>query len=500
MATAIDGNNNPHAPQQSDTVRRFQFPAVLQPFGLVDMALQASARVAQESQQTERLHQLIRGDLQRLRCHPLLVTGAREGDGPGPENRFEGVLDIPPSERGCGDAVLRYSLAVGGGMAALAERLHDNAQGKYLKYAEAYNMILGDLIPHALRQAAAPVVAERAYDAGTNASAADDWPVYRQRRERRRSSPVRVIQTGLRGLDEVLGGGLHGLTVVGGAPGEGKTTLAQCITLAALRAHPDLTAVFVSLEMDRATLYDRLVCHEARVPYRTLCTGSAESETARHIDTAEERLLQDILPRLRVIEATQLAEMMRAQEGAYIWLSNQLNTFANNTRSERVLLVIDPLQRLPVPADVGTDLDADIYRLEQLEAVRARTRSDVHPQGDPVLVISQVRKDASGAHFEIADLMGSAQLGYAATSVLFLEAGEGNSGGGPGSVPRNLRVAKCRDGGTRGVVPLVFDYLHYDFRDARQPAAGAEAGTAVPPARGTPACPSVDPFGGRRRS
>jgi hypothetical protein len=206
------------------------------------------------------------------------------------------------------------------------------------------------------------------------------------------------------------------------------------------------------------------------------------------------------LPRLRVIEAPQLAEKMTAANGAYVWLAGQLDEFANRTHSERVLLVIDPLQRLPVPADVGTDLDADVYRLEQLEAVRARTRGAVHPQGDAVLVISQVRKDASGAHFEIADLMGSAQLGYAATAVLFLEASECNSGGGPGSVPRSLHVAKCRDGGTREVVPLVFDFVHYDFRDARQPAAGAEAGTAVPPARGAAARPPVNPFSGRRRS
>jgi len=48
-------------------------------------------------------------------------------------------------------------------------------------------------------------------------------------RTKRRVVPINRLTTGVPGLDEVLGGGLpeYGLTLIAGAPGTGKTTLAQ---------------------------------------------------------------------------------------------------------------------------------------------------------------------------------------------------------------------------------------------------------------------------------
>src|SRR6202040_1762499 len=99
-----------------------------------------------------------------------------------------------------------------------------------------------------------------------------------RRRELRRKNPHRALRTGIKGLDRALGGGLSGITFLGGCPGIGKTTLALVAAISALKTHPYLAVLFLALDMTKDAMFDRLICHEAGVDYATLVAGRLPKE------------------------------------------------------------------------------------------------------------------------------------------------------------------------------------------------------------------------------
>lgn len=76
--------------------------------------------------------------------------------------------------------------------------------------------------------------------------------------DERRANPAAVHKTGIKALDEALGGGLLAgqLIVVGGRPGTGKTVLMMQMLLGAVS--PAQAGIFVSLEMLAAQMTERL--------------------------------------------------------------------------------------------------------------------------------------------------------------------------------------------------------------------------------------------------
>ena len=59
--------------------------------------------------------------------------------------------------------------------------------------------------------------------------------------------PIRQLPTGVRGLDEILGGGLpeYSFNIIAGAPGCGKTTLAHQLMFA--NASPETPAIYFTV-------------------------------------------------------------------------------------------------------------------------------------------------------------------------------------------------------------------------------------------------------------
>src|SRR5207248_2510688 len=91
------------------------------------------------------------------------------------------------------------------------------AFARYAEHPDAYDALLGDLIPEELRHHVRQHMRQMAYDHGTNPAVEDDWAVYAERFEQRLLNPLQSLSTGLRGLDKALGGGLRGIAVLGGA-------------------------------------------------------------------------------------------------------------------------------------------------------------------------------------------------------------------------------------------------------------------------------------------
>jgi replicative DNA helicase len=272
----------------------------------------------------------------------------------------------------------------------------------------------------------------------------------------------------------------------------GKTTLGLFIAAHALRARQDLGVLFYSLDMPKTVLYDRLLSQEAGVEYADLLGGTPTQGLEERLDEAERRLLAEVLPRLRV------AEDLALPEGK--WLAqvmvDDLVRLLESMPVDEVLVVLDYFQLLPVPGHISAAVDADFYRVRSLQRVQQWSRTNTNPVGFPILAISEVRKGESGrSEVGVADLMGSARLGYSAEAVLLLEPAQETAEGSV--VPVRVKVAKGRDGATRTDIDLLFEHTRSRFREAPQPRGPKGGGKAK---KGGPAQKSdaakIDPLAG----
>ena len=163
----------------------------------------------------------------------------------------------------------------------------------------------------------------------------------------------------------------------------------------------------------------------------------------------------------------------------------------------RALLVVDYLQLLDVPeklAEGGDELEAAKYRIRALQDVVRATRTDANPEGDAVLAISEARKPADAKTAwgnQLADLMGSSRVAYAADAVLLYRRMDAKDVGryygivgedqgdaarrrleqleSDGVAPVVLTLAKARDGMTRGEFGLEFEFRMSTFRTIQPP-------------------------------
>ena len=151
-------------------------------------------------------------------------------------------------------------------------------------------------------------------------------------------------------------------------------------------------------------------------------------------------------------------------------------------------MVIDYLQMIPVPDTVRrvTELDIDKYQLRVAQDILAGMRQNESALlGDAVVAISETRKPSGGrGHWgeDLADLMGSARLGYGADAVLLYrrvtdedQIGEIYEAQGrvptieelesEGIVPIMLAMAKGRDGMRIGEWPVEYHFNRSIFRE-----------------------------------
>ena len=167
--------------------------------------------------------------------------------------------------RDVGDPVLLCAIARIEGLEEDFKRLYDAAYEAFRKRPFEYRDALSELLPKEF----ADILRRIDYSKGLNATAADDFPVFRERLDSLRAlvanRGVLGMPTGLEKLDEALCG-LRGITFLCAPTGAGKTTLMLSAARATLRRCDDVAALILSFDESKDRIYQRLLCLEAGTP------------------------------------------------------------------------------------------------------------------------------------------------------------------------------------------------------------------------------------------
>ena len=141
--------------------------------------------------------------------------------------------------------------------------------------------------------------------------------------------PVKLLPTGFKALDDILGGGLMEgtLSTIGARPSTGKTTYA--INIAA--HNPDKKIIFFSLEMSARMIYDRLIADVANIDYGLAGRHLIEFETAKAVVEKYRNLtvIDD------VVQAEKIAEIIYCEKPEivivdFVQIITSRNKFVDN--------------------------------------------------------------------------------------------------------------------------------------------------------------------------
>ncbi|MBL8800205.1 MAG: AAA family ATPase, partial [Planctomycetia bacterium] len=182
-----------------------------------------------------------------------------------------------------------------------------------------------------------------------------------------------------------IGPGL--VTLVGGAPGAGKTAFTMQCVIDALRLTPTLRAVVCNIEMPPAVLLDRQLARLSGVDLRTIRYRQLGAEHADRVDQA-----------MNTLEP--LAERLAFCRPPF----GLANVAATADAFDAGLLLLDYIQRIPPPGDHGDrrgSVDATMDYLRQFADA-----------GVAVIVVSAVGrgKDSKGRSSYAADALSLASF------------------------------------------------------------------------------------------
>ena len=261
-----------------------------------------------------------------------------------------------------------------------------------------------------------------------------------ERLRQRDDGAIPGLATGFADYDEKTGG-LHPghLVVLAARPSIGKTAwalnVAENVSLG-----PEVAVLFISLEMTRSELGDRLTCGLAGVDgHRFMHSERLTSGDRIQIEAAAERLRSarlfiDDAPTRTVAEIGSIARRYRSREGIG-------------------LVVVDYLQLVEAEQERNWT-----PRQEQVAQMSRRFKGLAKDLGIPLVLISQLNRNAEGREDkrpQLADIRESGAVEQEANVILLIHRPEFYGGGErPGEA--DLIIAKNR-GGQTGIVQLRFD-------------------------------------------
>ncbi len=256
---------------------------------------------------------------------------------------------------------------------------------------------------------------------------ADDLPAYEKNLERFWGQQlIGLAQKTLPSLDR-MSLGLRGFVLLAAPPNVGKTALAVQLGTDILSAHPEALFVFVSLEMDRFSIYDRLLTRKADLFWSTLKFGSQPQGAPTAFSQGEWDRLQEGLSFLREV-GDRMVILDKDTPGlrgmdAHALLEH-IKTLHEQHGTTRTFILIDYLQlwMTPPEMDRGSDLERDKYRIAQM----LELRDHLGTEEACVMVISEARKPGTqkGEMWgsDLADVMGSARGSYSPDAVFLFQA------------------------------------------------------------------------------
>lgn len=230
--------------------------------------------------------------------------------------------------------------------------------------------------------------------------------------------------------------GLSGVTLLVGGTGSCKTLTAGSLCHGVLSEHTANNAcvVFLTLEMTCDNIKGRFFADFSGLDKTKWERGSVPGlflpDVNSYFTENDQALIEEgrrkqrdplIGGRLLIHDASTLGSIS-AEAIARVVLD-----FKQATGASRALVVVDYLQKLPVPADCANDAQAAAnYRAQMLLDIRRLTADGDDPSGAAIIAICQKRKDSGARSEKTVDefnesIMGSATTGYDAAAIIVLE-------------------------------------------------------------------------------
>ncbi|HEV7173678.1 DnaB-like helicase C-terminal domain-containing protein [Pedococcus sp.] len=238
------------------------------------------------------------------------------------------------------------------------------------------------------------------------------------------SAGARVWPTGFSALDHALSGGFRSgeLILIGGPQGLGKTAMALQMLRNTVEAKR--SAVLFSYEHDAHSILERLIAIEAAAIAGTDAITLSKIRQAFEARHSRARSLQDRLEgTCGGVEAVQALERygdrlhVHTSSGIHTTLEEIRSAIAEATDSDGVppLVLVDYLQKVPVPAATGSEEERVARVVERLKDLALEL-------GVPVVAIVAAEKGSlvAGRRMRVNDLRGSSALAYEPDVVLML--------------------------------------------------------------------------------
>ena len=339
-------------------------------------------------------------------------------------------------------------------------KLVENAHG-YLANAEKQHSAGKQLDAQAVLDTAQTLL-QKVYETQKTASASttetlldmasgeiDYWAHVKKRKE--------TATTGLTGFNEMLGGGLEPqrLMVLAGAPGGGKTTLANQIAEFVARSEKGRPVLYVTSEDQPFTLLAKTLARQARIDYTAVLKGY-DAEKARISEALTNYQASHAAQRLRYLDATVAVSLDTIKERARVH-------FEAFKESGSGLLIVDYLQRIARASGLfrsNGDLRQSVTLVtEQLKAMASELECTV------MVLASQHRAGGYGtSNNTLSSAKESGDIEY--TADVFMAIGDDSERIANSNIkPKVLELAKNRQGAT-GAVNLDFFARIQQFTEA----------------------------------
>lgn len=222
---------------------------------------------------------------------------------------------------------------------------------------------------------------------------------------------IGICQKTLPTLDNYLLG-LRKFILLAAAPNIGKTALTIQLGIDIVNNNEKTCLLYVSLEMSREDIIDRMRCYLTPMTYKKLYFGSIKennnkgwyTEDEENDLSASKNKLETIGNRILILDDECCPNI------TIDTILSHAHELKNKTDCQSIIVIIDYLQVLPIPETMKlrSDNDADRYRLDQIKKLRIALGND------PLIVISEARKPSSAGKWasSIADILGSVRTAY----------------------------------------------------------------------------------------
>jgi len=313
-------------------------------------------------------------------------------------------------------------------------------------------------------------------------------PHIRAKLDQTRGRRLIGLETGMAELDRRLLG-IRGLSVIGAMPGLGKRMMCLQIATGIARHHHDAIVVFFSLEMPKDDLCMRMLSAAADIDWRdfALSDPTADTEESRAMDVrieeSERRLESErVYDRVRIFDREQISDRLTAAQ-----IVSRVTKCKEQAGASRALVVVDYLGLIDVDDNAMkplSDLQQDKKRVRIVQD--ALQKLNTESPGNAMIAINEARKPSNSKETwgnGLAELMGSARLGYAVDAALlyrrmndteiarYYDVVEGEVERQKerldhrGIAPVVLAIEKGRDGTTRGDIPMSFNFRKLQFNE-----------------------------------